>query len=168
MSGCRFIHNQTGRSIVFLVMLLNLTVQSAAQSATQSKTEQQVTKKDEIYDCNTLGMFVEVEVRDRRGKNIPALNWKNFSLFEDRVQQGIEAFRQIDESVKSKYVLLYYPTNIMFDGKQRKVLVLARANKGQALRVSSHLKLNPFNECDFKVSTDIQGNYSVELPLSKK
>src|SRR5262245_2862035 len=146
-----------------LAILFVLGVQCGAQSQDQSGTERKAPSKDGIIACrfSVLDVYVDVEVKDRRGKIVPSLNRENFLVYEDGVQQDITHFLQISKQSNSKYLLFYTPTNLVFDGKRRKVRIEARTDDGSTLRVSARLSPDPNKELRFNIGVYSQG-YSVE------
>jgi hypothetical protein len=154
------VDRQFAKLLAPLAILFVSAFQCAAQSQDQAGTAQNATGKDGIIACrfSVLDIYADIEVKDQRGKVVPYLDWKNFLVYEDGVRQGIYAF--VEQS-DGKYLLVYMPTNWVFDGKRRKVRIDARTSDGRKLRVSSRLRLDPENELRFKVDVYPQG-YSIQ------
>jgi hypothetical protein len=154
--------HQFARLLAPLAILFASVFQCAAQSQDQAGTARKETGKDEFMACpsTVLEVYIDVEVKDRRGKAVPNLSRKNFRIYEDGVPQEVSAFMQVGAQSDGKYTLLYYPTNIRFDGLRRKVQVGTRANEGRKLRVNFQLRPDPDNGLRLKVSVYSQG-YSV-------
>jgi len=163
MNGNNAVDRQFARLLAPLAILFVSVFQCAAQSQDQAGTAQKAPGKDEFYACpsTVLEVYIDVEVKDRKGKPVPNLSRENFRVYEDGVRQEISAFRQVGEQSDGKYILFYLPTNIRFDGLRRKVQVGTRANEGRRLRVSFQLMPDPNNELRLKVSVYHQG-YSVQ------
>jgi|SoiMethySBSTD1v2_1073268.scaffolds.fasta_scaffold1669779_2 hypothetical protein len=169
MNGNNAVDRQFARLLAPLAILFALIIQCAAQSQDQAGTAQKTTGKDEIIACpsSVLEVYIDVEIKDRKGMAVPNLSRKNFRVYEDGVRQEISAFMQVGEQSDGKYTLLYYPTNIRFDGLRRKVQVETQANEGRKLRGSFQLRPDPSNELRLKVSVYPQG-YSILTPPHKK
>jgi hypothetical protein len=148
------------RLLAPLAILFVSVFQCAAQSQNQAGTDQKTTDKDGIIACrfSVLDIYVDIEVKDRKGKLVPYLDPKNFLVYEDGVRQGIYTF---SEQSDGKYLLSYLPTNLVFDGKRRKVRIHARTSDGRKLVVSSRLTPDPDNERKFKVGVYPEG-YSIQ------
>jgi hypothetical protein len=160
------VDRQFAKLLAPLAILFVSAFQCAAQSQDQAGTAQNATGKDEIIACrfSVLDIYVDVEVKDQRGKVVPNLDWKNFLVYEDGVRQDIYAFMQVGEQPNGKYLLYYLPTNPVFDSKRRKVRIEARTTDGRKLRVSYRLRPDPINEFSFKVDVYPQGYSIQELP----
>jgi len=156
------VDRQFARLLAPLAILFAVVFQCAAQSQDQAGTAQKAPGKDEFMACpsTVLEVYIDVEVKDRKGKAVANLSRENFRVYEDGVRQEISAFMQVGAQSDGKYTLLYYPTNIRFDGLRRKVQVGTRANEGPKLRVSFQLRPDPNNELRLKVGVYPQG-YSV-------
>lgn len=157
------VNRQFARVLTPLAILFASLFQCSAQSQDQTGTVKKTTVEDGIIVCrfSELDIYVDVEVKDRRGKFIPYLDRKNILVYEDGVRQDMSAF--IEQS-DGKYLLRYQPTNMVFDGKKRKVRIDARTSDGRKLRVSSRLRPDPENELRFKVDVYPQGYSIQELP----
>ena len=163
MSRNNAVDRQFARLLAPLVVLFASVIQCAAQSQDQAGTAQKATGKDEFMACpsTVLVVYIDVEVKDRKGNAVPNLSRKNFRVYEDGVPQEVSALMQVGAQSDGKYTLLYYPTNIRFDGLRRKVQVGTRANEWRKLRVSFQLRPDPKNELGLKVSVYPQG-YSIQ------
>lgn len=152
-----------------LMVLFVSVFQCAAQSQDQAGTAQKATGKDEFMACpsSVLEVYIDVEVKDRKGKAVPNLSRKNFRIYEDGVPQEVSALMQVGAQSDGKYTLLYYPTHIRFDGLRRKVQVGTRANEERKLRVNFQLRPDPNNGLRLSVSVYPQG-YSVLSPPHNK
>ncbi|HMB28326.1 MAG TPA: hypothetical protein VKS99_09485, partial [Blastocatellia bacterium] len=159
MSRNNAVDRQFARLLAPLVVLFASVIQCAAQSQDQAGTAQKATGKDEFMACpsTVLVVYIDVEVKDRKGNAVPNLSRKNFRVYEDGVPQEVSALMQVGAQSDGKYTLLYYPTNIRFDGLRRKVQVGTRANEWRKLRVSFQLRPDPKNELGLKVSVYPQG-----------
>jgi hypothetical protein len=157
------VDRQFAKLLAPLAILFVSAFQCAAQSQDQAGTAQKAADKDGIIACpsSLLEVYIDVEVKDRKGKAVPNLSRENFRVYEDGVRQEISAFRQVGAQSDGKYTLFYYPTNIRFDGRRRKVQVGTRANEGSKLQVSFRLRPDPNNELGQKVSVYPQG-YSIQ------
>jgi hypothetical protein len=157
---------QFARLLAPLAILFVSVLQCAAQSQDQAGTAQKPSVKDGIIVCrfSELDIYVDIEVKDRKGKLVPYLGPKNFLVYEDGVRQNISAF--IEQS-DGKYLLYYWPTNLVFDGKRRKVRIEARTSDGRKLLVSSRFTLDPIDKHRFKVGVYPEG-YSIQEPPDKK
>src|SRR5262245_34820012 len=120
MNGNNAVDRQFARVLAPLAILFASVFQCSAQSKDQSGTAQKTTDDDAVIACRffVLDIYVDAEVKYKRGNVIPHLDWKDFLVYEDGVRQDISAF--IEES-DGKYLLYYLPTNMVFDGKRRKV-----------------------------------------------
>ena len=161
--------HQFARLLAPLAILFASVFQCAAQSQDQAGTARKETGKDEFMACpsTVLEVYIDVEVKDRKGMAVPNLSRKNFRVYEDGVRQEVSAFMQVGEQSDGKYTLLYYPTNIRFDGLRRKVQVGTRANEGRKLRVNFQLRPDPNNGLHLNVSVYPQG-YSILSPPHNK
>jgi len=169
MSGNNTINCKPAKFLSSLAILFILVIQCGAQSQDQAGTDRKGTRKDEIIACrfSALGMIVDIEVKDQRGKVVPGLNWRNFVVYEDGVQQQILSFMQAGEQSSDKYSLYYEPSNVVFDGERRKVRIEARSTDGRKLRVSTLLRPDPNKEFRFNIGVYSQG-YSIEKPPREK
>ena len=169
MNRTNAVDRQFARLLAPLAILFVSAFQCAAQSQDQAGTAQKATDEDGVIACrfSVLDINVDVEVKDRRGKLVPYLEWKNFLVYEDGVRQDIYAFRQVGAPSDGKYLLYYTPTNPVFDGRRRKVRIEARTTDGRKLRVSSRFTPDPINELSFKVGVYPEGYSIQELPPKK-
>jgi hypothetical protein len=163
------VDRQFARLMAPLAILFVSAFQCAAQSQDQAGTAQKATDEDGIIACrfSVLDIYVDVEVKDRRGKAVPYLDWKNFLVYEDGVRQDISAFMQVGATSDGKYLLYYWPTNPAFDGRRRKVRIEARTTDGRKLRVGFRLRPDPINDLRFKVGVYPEGYSIQELPPKK-
>ena len=163
MNGTNAVDRQFARLLAPLAIIFVSVFQCAAQSQDQAGTAQKAPGKDEFYACpySVLEMYIDVEVKDRKGKAVPNLSRKTFRVYEDGVRQEISAFMQVGAQSDGKYTLFYLPTNIRFDGLRRKVQVGTRANEGSKLGVSFQLRPDPNNKLGLKISVYPQG-YSIQ------
>jgi len=169
MSGTKTIDCKPANLLKSMAVLFILIIQCGAQSQDQAGTDQKATGKDEIIACrfSALGMSVDIEVKDQRGKIFPGLNWKNLIVYEDGVEQQILAFMQTGEQSSGNYSLYYEPMNMVFDGKRRKVRIEARTNDGRKLRVNTWLRPDPNKELRFNIGVYPQSYSIEELPREK-
>jgi len=169
MSGNNTINCKPAKFLSSLAILFILVIQCGAQSQDQAGTDRKATGKDEIIACrfSASDMDVDIEVKDQRGYGVPSLTTENFLVYEDGVQQQILYFMQIGELSSSKYLLRYTPTNVVFDGKRRKVRIEARSTDGRKLRVSTLLRPDPNKEFRFNIGVYTQGYSIQELPRNK-
>jgi hypothetical protein len=156
------------RLLAPLAILFVSVFQCPAQSQDQAGTDRKATGQDKSIDCwysasdiYLFDIYVDVEVKDRRGNGVPSLSRKNFVVYEDDVRQDILSLRRTDGPSGGKYSLHYKPTNSMFDGKMRKVRIEARTSDGSKLRVGRRLRPEPIYEPGFKVGVYSQG-YSIQ------
>jgi hypothetical protein len=169
MNRSNAVGRQFARLLMPLAILFASAFQCSAQSQDQAGTAQKATGKDEIIECpsTVLAMYIDVEVKDRKGKAVPNLSRKNFRVYEDGARQEISGFLQVGAQSDGKYALLVYPTNIRFDGLRRKVQVGTRGNDGRKLLVSFQLRPDPNNDLRLNFSVYPQG-YSIGTPPYKR
>ena len=163
------VDHQFARLLAPAAILFTLVIQCAAQSQDQAGTDRKATGKDEIIACrfSVLDIYVDVEVKDQKGNVVPNLRMNNFLLYEDGVQQQILSWSRTGAVSDYMHSLHYEPTNLVFDGRRRKVHIEARTNDGRKLQVRFRLKPDPINELNFKVGVYPQG-YSIQELLRKK
>ena len=99
---------QFARLLAPLAVLYASVLQCAAQSQDQAGTARKATGKEEFMACpsSVLEVYIDVEVKDRKGMAVPNLSRKNFRVYEDGVPQEVSAFMQVGAESDGKYTLL--------------------------------------------------------------
>ncbi len=126
-------------AILTSLIILSFFVGGFAQSQQTPTTDQDTKNDSQIIRCFQCTNFVEVEVSNREGKDVPILTKDDFIIYEDGVKQTISYWAEKEGSVTANkpgiYEICYYPSNNLFDGKFRKIRVEVRTKDKGKLRV---------------------------------
>jgi hypothetical protein len=152
---------KTTRIALLFALLLVFAGHAAAQS--QSKSEK-AAKESDIIACRFTVLFVEVEfvVKDQAGNDVANLRAKNFSVYEDGIEQQIDAWHRIEGSSYVKHKLRYIPADDVFDGKNHFVRILVRTDDDRNVSVLGSIRLDLMDGIKVDAKVSPFGFYSIK------
>ena len=155
--------------IVCLAILMILVRGSYAQPQKQTKPDEKGRDQAELIACrfSALDVFVEVKIEDPNSQPLE-LGIKNFTVYEDGIEQEIYSLKRFGKQSDGKFILAYLPSNEEFNGQLRKVQVSIRSNDGREIVSSVQIRLDANPELNFKTMIYSQGFYSAERLPTKQ